>query len=98
PRCPGPAGAPETSGSKCQPHGVQTIVDVFANLDSTAAARPDISIATDGSGHFRISLAPGRYRLMTRALSAVALGKPETVEVTGGAFTEVTLTVDSGLR
>jgi hypothetical protein len=98
PRCPGPAGAPETSDSKCLPQGVQTTVDVFTDLDSTAAAKPEVSVVTDASGRFRVPLAPGHYRLVPRALSAVALGRPETVEVTGRGFAEITLTVDTGLR
>jgi hypothetical protein len=87
----------ERAGEDCSPRPLQTTVDVFV----PPAEPPDTpakSVATDSSGRFRIELAPGRYRLVPRPTNPAASAQPQDVAVSDGIVTDVTLTVDSGLR
>jgi hypothetical protein len=93
-RCPGP----DRIGVTCPPLPVVTVVDVFASpSEGSQSARPVKSVATDRSGHFKLSLPNGRYLLKPRPPKAGMLSKPTAVTVTAG-MTAVTLRVDSGMR
>ena len=61
-----------------------------------AAARTE----SDARGLFRLVLPPGEYVLQARNLTGapVPAAWPVTVRVTAGAFTEVTIHFDSGVR
>ena len=83
----------EGTGEDCSPQPLATTVDV-----NGAAGAPGRSVATDGSGRFRIELAPGRYQLAARPVDPIGSSQPAYVTVTEGLVTEVTLTVDSGIR
>jgi hypothetical protein len=87
----------ETVDQDCSPRPLQTTVDVFIR-GAEPADPPEKSVATDSSGRFRIELAPRGYRLVPRPTDPAASGRPEDVTVTKGIMTDVTLTVDSGLR
>jgi hypothetical protein len=97
----GPTCPVETAGEDCAPRPIQTTVDAFlvdAAGGEPTQARPDRTVATDSAGRFQVELAPGRYRVVPHATSPAASGKPEDITVTEGLMTDVTLTVDSGLR
>ena len=55
---------------------------------------------SDSDGHFRIPLPPGTYVLQAERTPTGAgmFGTPLTVTVTGHAFTQVTLWLDTGMR
>jgi hypothetical protein len=56
---------------------------------------------TDANGRFEIPLAPGVYRLVPLPpdpTAALPRGEPQTVTVRAGAFTEVTVNYDTGIR
>jgi hypothetical protein len=58
------------------------------------------TVVTDGTGHFRIPLAPGRYTVQPGNLTGSALptAQPVTVTVVTGRFTDLTISFDSGIR
>jgi hypothetical protein len=87
----------ETVGEDCSPRPLETTVDVFIP-PSEPPATPEKSAPTDSSGRFRIELAPNRYRLVPRPTNPAASSQPQDVTVSDGIITDVTLTVDSGLR
>ncbi|MDP9329418.1 MAG: hypothetical protein M3P11_02055 [Actinomycetota bacterium] len=63
-------------------------------VDGTTA-----QVDTDDQGRFRLVLAPGTYVVIVVATSGPApAAVPQTVQVTAGAFTQVTLEVDTGIR
>ena len=96
PMCPGPAQI----GVDCPPQPVATTVDIFAfRSDGAIAEQPTASVATDGSGHFQLSLSPGRYWFVPRPPQSdgIASGKPSEVVVAGETIA-VTLNVDTGMR
>jgi hypothetical protein len=88
----------EGPGQDCASQPVQTTVDAYAGGDDTDPSRAEKSEPTDGAGRFRISLAPGRWRLVPRPVGPGATSEPKDVIVGSGMTTGVTLTVDSGLR
>jgi hypothetical protein len=54
---------------------------------------------SDASGRFELPLAPGTYELSIEADGGgPPTAKPQTVTVEPGAFAEVTLLVDTGIR
>jgi hypothetical protein len=87
----------EVAGEDCSPRPLEATVDAFSR-GAEDSNTPEKSEATDSSGRFRIELAPGRYRLVARPTSPAASSRPEDVTVTSGIMTDVTLTVDSGIR
>jgi hypothetical protein len=57
------------------------------------------TFTTDASGHFRISLAPGRYSIKARDLKTKPRGcGPFEVEVTANGFKKIQWECDSGMR
>jgi hypothetical protein len=56
-------------------------------------------VSTDDQGRFRLALAPGTYVLIVvAATGSPPTAVPQTVQVKAGAFTQVTLEVDTGIR
>jgi hypothetical protein len=56
---------------------------------------------TDANGRFEIPLAPGVYRIVPLPpdpTAALPRGEPQSVTVRAGAFTEVTVNYDTGIR
>jgi hypothetical protein len=53
---------------------------------------------TDQRGRFRLSLEPGTYIVTATAAQGALTPVPVTVEVKDGAFAEVTLKADTGIR
>jgi hypothetical protein len=53
---------------------------------------------TDAEGRFELPLAPGTYDVSIDAGSDLPFAKPQTVTVTDGAFADVVVSVDTGIR
>ena len=65
---------------------------------ATAASSGDVfTIETDAAGAFRLPLAPGDYVLTIRAGSPTSVA-PQSVTVEPGAFADVVISVDTGIR
>jgi hypothetical protein len=86
PACPGPARL----DSPCPDRPVAMTVEV---VSGTAIAA---TFATDGAGTFSVSVAPGTYTL--RSKSGLPVLGPSTVVVVAGAYTDVRLHADTGIR
>lgn len=70
-----------------------------AVFEVTSNARTVTTFTTDGSGHFRIPLAPGRYSIKPQGAKTKIGGcGPFEVEVIAGSFNKVHWECDSGLR
>ena len=66
---------------------------------ATAASSGDeFTVDTDAGGGFRLPLVPGEYVLTIRATSSPPFAKPQTVVVEPGAFVDVVISVDTGIR
>ena len=53
---------------------------------------------TDAQGNFKIGLKPGTYILAPQSPNVMPSASEQTVTVTSGLFTQVTITYDSGIR
>ena len=70
-----------------------------AVFEVTSGAGAVTTFTTDGSGHFRIPLAPGRYSIKPQGVKKKIGGcGPFEVEVTVAGFNKVHWECDSGLR
>jgi len=66
---------------------------------ATATSSGDeFTVDTDAGGGFRLPLVPGEYVLTIRAASSPPFAKPQTVVVEPGAFVDVVISVDTGIR
>src|SRR4051794_39716364 len=78
----------------CAPRPIPSTVIVSSTL-----GRRLRSVATDRSGSFHISLAPGVYVLLPRAgTRALPRGTPSRVRVVAHRVTRVVLHMDTGIR
>jgi hypothetical protein len=76
----------------------QPLPDVVVRV-SVSDGRTVAEGRTDGSGHFTVAVAPGTYTVQAVLASAgPTFAQPEQVTVQAAAFTEVTLSVDTGIR
>jgi hypothetical protein len=99
PSCPGPA--PLSGKEPCAPQPVQTTVKIFAASDGRGAPIEDAPlkvVSTDQQGAFRVTLAPGAYRLVPVPAHGALTSKPRDIAVTAGSTISIELSVDSGLR
>lgn len=62
------------------------------------ASGEESTVATDAEGRFELSLEPGTYEISIVAESSPPFAKPQTVSVEAGSFTEVVVSVDTGIR
>ena len=53
---------------------------------------------TDADGRFELSLEPGTYEVSIVSDPSPPFAKPQTVTVEPGSFTEITVSVDTGIR
>ena len=53
---------------------------------------------TDAQGNFKVGLKPGAYILAPQSPNVMPSASEQTVTVTSGLFTQVTITYDSGIR
>jgi len=89
----GPQCPVEIQGSPCPPVPYEGIV-VATDIESDAEFRVD----TDADGHFELRLEPGTYEVSIVSDSSPPFAKPQTVTVESGAFAEITVSVDTGIR
>jgi len=89
-------GGPVILDSPCpdKPVAAEIAVAEIGSQDVVATVR------STSEGKFSVDLAPGDYTLMPSAPGGAPfpIGRPTDVTVRAGGFTEVTLTMDSGLR
>ena len=55
-------------------------------------------VRSSASGHFRVALAPGRYRLVPQGGPGRARSSPRTITVRSDRYTQVVISFDSGIR
>jgi hypothetical protein len=65
-------------------------------IDTSTGDR--FTTSTDADGRFELPLAPGTYDVSIDAGSDLPSAKPQTVTVEGGAFAEIVVSVDTGIR
>jgi hypothetical protein len=58
----------------------------------------EFTVTTGADGRFQLALAPGTYEVSVDAGSALPFAKPQTVTVEAGTFTEIVVSVDTGIR
>jgi hypothetical protein len=56
------------------------------------------TVNTDAEGRFELALLPGTYDVSIDAGSDLPFAKPQTVTVEDGSFTEIVVSVDTGIR
>jgi hypothetical protein len=56
------------------------------------------TVNTDADGRFELALLPGTYDVSIDAGSDLPFAKPQTVTVEDGSFTEIVVSVDTGIR
>jgi hypothetical protein len=89
----GPQCPVEMAGSPCPDLPYQGTV-IATDVDTG-----DVStVETDAEGRFELPLAPGTYEVSIRSESQPPFAKPQTVTVEQGAFAEIVVTVDTGIR
>ena len=89
----GPQCPVEVAGSPCPDAPWQGTV---VAIDTSSGDR--YSVETDDEGRFELRLAPGSYEVTIDAETSPPSAKPQTVSVAAGAFTDVTVSVDTGIR
>lgn len=90
----GPQCPVVVQGSPCPDHPWDGTVQV-----TTPEGEPVAEADTDARGGFIVELAPGSYDLLPVADDAgPAIAAPQRIVIEDGAFTRVTLTVDTGIR
>ncbi len=91
----GPMCPVERAGSPCPDKPYSTQVDV---LDANANTVATTHSGSDGT--FRVAVPPGSYTVaaVTPTPGGLPHGSPVRVTVTEGTYSNVTLTLDSGIR
>jgi hypothetical protein len=89
----GPQCPVEVEGSPCPDQPFQGTV-----IATDMASGNDFTVETDPEGRFELRLAPGTYEVSIVSGSPPPFAKPQTVEVQTGAFTVITVAVDTGIR
>lgn len=69
-----------------------------ATLAVTKAGRIVARTRTNEQGRFRVALAPGRYTVITTGARIGQMAPSVSVRVRTGAYTRVTLHIDTGIR
>ena len=87
----GPTCPVEMIGSPCPDLPVAVTIRVLSDGEEVTTVR------SDDAGRFRISLEPGEYVLEVRTQTPES-ARPIPVRVDEGAFAQVTVTIDTGIR
>ncbi|HEV2950769.1 MAG TPA: carboxypeptidase-like regulatory domain-containing protein [Actinomycetota bacterium] len=58
----------------------------------------EFTVETDAEGRFELPLEPGSYEVSIVSESSPPFAKPQTVAVDPGSFTEIIVSVDTGVR
>jgi hypothetical protein len=80
-------------GQECPDQPYQAILTVLS-----PEGREIVQVQTDEQGRFRIPLASGEYILRPESPNALPFASEQPFVVESGAFTQVTVTYDSGIR
>jgi hypothetical protein len=89
----GPQCPVEVQGSPCP--DLPFVGTVIATNADTGDA---FTIETDALGRFELSLEPGTYEVSIVSESSPPFAKPQSVTVEPGAFAEIVVSVDTGIR
>ncbi len=74
-----------------QPHEAWMVIE-------DASGRGIARFRTDEEGRFRVGLVPGTYRLVPESGDPFPVASEQDVEVESGAFTQITVFFDTGIR
>ena len=77
----------------CPDKPFQATLTVF-----TTSQQKVTQLQTDANGHFKIELAPGNYILHPESKNIMPHANDIPFTVTAGAFTQVNISFDSGIR
>jgi hypothetical protein len=89
----GPQCPVEVAGSPCPDLPWQGTV-----VATSEASGDEFTVATDAEGRFELPLEPGTYRVTIASETPPPFAKPQTVVVESGTFTEIVVSVDTGIR
>lgn len=89
----GPQCPVEVQGSPCPPVPYEGTV-VATEVDGGA----EYTVETDADGRFELPLEPGTYDVSIASDTSPPFAKPQSVTVEPGSFTEITVSVDTGIR
>ncbi len=90
PMCPGPVRIGDNS---CPDQPYQATIQVL-NSDNSKVAQ----FQTDAQGIFQVELPPGTYILHPLSGKPMPHAADQTVDVTAGQFTQVSIVYDTGMR
>jgi hypothetical protein len=89
----GPQCPVETQASPCPPAPYKGTV-IATDVESGA----EYTVDTDADGGFELPLEPGTYEVSIVSETSPPFAKPQTVTVEPDSFTEITVSVDTGIR
>ncbi len=89
----GPQCPVEVQGSPCPDVPFEGTV-----IATDTGSGDGFTAETDAEGRFELPLEPGSYEVSIVSESSPPFAKPQTVTVEPGAFTEVVVSVDTGIR
>ena len=89
----GPNCPVEVEGSPCPDLPWEgTVIAIDTDTDE------EFTVQTDAEGRFELPLEPGSYVVSIVSESSPPFAKPQTVTVEPGSFTEIVVSVDTGIR
>ena len=89
----GPQCPVEVQGSPCPDLPFQGTV-----IATDSEGGDEFTVETDSEGRFELSLEPGTYEVSIVSETSPPFAKPQTVMVEPGAFAEIAVSVDTGIR
>ena len=89
----GPQCPVEVQGSPCPDLPYEGTV-----LVTDTESGEEFTVVTDPEGRFELSVEPGTYEVSIVSETSPPFAKPQTVTVEPGAFTEIVVSVDTGIR
>ncbi len=90
PMCPGPVPV----GNNTCPNQPYQATIIILNADNTQVAQTQ----ADANGYFKIELVPGTYTVHPVSGKSFPHAADQTVTVTSGQYTQVTIVFDTGMR
>ena len=89
----GPNCPVEVEGSPCPDLPWEgTVIAIDSDTDE------EFTVQTDAEGRFELPLEPGSYDVSIVSESSPPFAKPQTVTVDPGSFTQIVVSVDTGIR
>jgi hypothetical protein len=89
----GPSCPVEVQGTPCPDQPYEGTV-----IATESTSGEGFTVETDPDGRFELTLAPGTYEVSIVSETQPPFAKPQTVTVDEGAFTEIVVAVDTGIR